>query len=73
MMGDSKSYRVRWLGVLVAACCATLPASATGSGQNTASREFQKTLTLSENQTLSVQNKFGDVHVHGGNGREVRI
>lgn len=36
-------------------------------------RDFQKTLSLSPGQSLSVEHKFGEVKLHGEPGREVRI
>ncbi len=50
-----------------------LPAFAEGHAQDTATRNFEKTLTLGANQTFAMEHKFGDVHIHGENGREVRI
>jgi hypothetical protein len=73
MTDDSRSCRGRILPVLLGVCLVALPASGAGSLQNTATREFQKSLTLGEGQTLSLQNKYGDVHLHGGGSREVKI
>ena len=49
------------------------PALAGNAAQETATRHFDKTLTLAANQTFSMENKFGDVHIHGESGREVKI
>ncbi len=46
---------------------------ATNYGQNSATKQFQKTLTLGEGQTLSMDHKFGDVRIHGEGGRDVKI
>jgi DUF4097 and DUF4098 domain-containing protein YvlB len=54
-------------------CCALLLAPITRGGQENASRSFEKTLTLGVNQTLSLESKFGQVTIHGENGREARI
>ena len=42
-------------------------------GKARATKEFQKTLTLGTGQTVSLTNKYGDVHIHGDNGRDVKI
>jgi len=57
---------------VVIACVLTLPAAAS-TGQDTASRQFQKTLPLAAGQTLSIENKFGEVRIHGENSREAVI
>jgi DUF4097 and DUF4098 domain-containing protein YvlB len=36
-------------------------------------RTFEKTVTLTGNQGLSLDNRFGSVHVSGGSGHEVKI
>ncbi|HTQ96898.1 MAG TPA: hypothetical protein VMH89_08830, partial [Candidatus Acidoferrum sp.] len=70
----SEGIRVRKFGIgLLIGCLMALPVLANGPGQNTASRDFQKTLTLGAGQTVSLTNKFGDVHFHGENGRDVKI
>ena len=43
------------------------------AAQDTATRSFEKTLTLAPNQTLSLESKFGEVRIHGENGREAKI
>jgi hypothetical protein len=43
------------------------------AAQDTATRNFEKTLTLGANQTLSLESKFGEVRIHGENGREAKI
>lgn len=74
MIRASRSLRVGKIGIVfVTAWLIVLPAQGKNFGQNTATREFQKTLTLEGNQTVSLQHKFGDVHIHAENGREVRI
>ena len=66
--------RVRKFGIVVMlGCLGTLPVWAKSAGQNTATRQFQKTLSLGENQTVSLTHKYGDARIHGGNGREVKI
>jgi hypothetical protein len=60
--------------ILLAGCIAALPVLANGLGQSTATKQFQKTLTLgTADQTVSLTHKYGDVRIHGENGREVRI
>ncbi|MGB2627693.1 MAG: hypothetical protein WAK20_12970 [Candidatus Acidiferrum sp.] len=43
------------------------------AAQETATRTFEKTLTLGANQTLSLETKFGEVHIHGENGHEAKV
>jgi len=43
------------------------------AAQDTATRTFEKTLTLGTNQTFNLESKFGEVRIHGENGREARI
>src|SRR3974390_1454933 len=47
--------------------------TSTPAAQDTATRTFEKTLTLGANQTLSLESKFGEVRMHGENGREAKI
>jgi len=43
---------------LLIACALVLPAAAADSGQDSASRQFQKTLPLAAGQTLSIENNL---------------
>jgi hypothetical protein len=52
---------------------ANAPLRATSSAQNGVQRDFQKTVTLSGNQGVSLDHRFGKVQVHGESGHEVRI
>jgi hypothetical protein len=52
---------------------AGLFASGLQAAQDTATRNFEKTLTLGANQTLSLESKFGEVHIRGESGREAKI
>jgi len=62
------------IGIAVMAGCLTaVPLFANTFGQNTSTKQFQKTLTLGQAQTVSLTNKFGDVRIHGENGRDVKI
>jgi hypothetical protein len=56
------------LGVLL-----VWPAGATNSSQDTATREFRKTVSLSAGQTFSIESKFGSIRIHGENSREADI
>src|SRR5713226_2281918 len=71
------SWRRNWVAlfrVAFVSSLATLPAMAAGPpGQEEVSRDFQKTVTLGSGQSLRVENKFGEVRVHGEAGRDVRI
>jgi len=58
---------------LTALCTTALPAAGAPGGQDTATREFQRTLTLGAGQTFSVEHKFGEVRIHSEGGREVKI
>ncbi len=50
-----------------------LPVWGSYPGQHTATRDFEKTLTLGADQTFAMEHKFGEVRIHGENGREVKI
>ena len=56
--------------VLLASGMLALGANA---AQQTATRSFEKSLTMGANQTFSLETKFGEVRIHGENGREVKI
>src|SRR6266851_9230266 len=49
------------------------PALAANPGQEQISKDFQKTVTLSAGQSVSVEHKFGEIKLHGEAGREVKI
>jgi DUF4097 and DUF4098 domain-containing protein YvlB len=68
------SHFARKFGIVfMMGCLAALPALGNGFGQSSATRQFQKTLTLGANQTVSLTHKYGDVRIHGENGRDVKI
>jgi hypothetical protein len=70
----TRSFFVGKFGMVVMAGFLTaLPLVGESLGQSTATKEFQKTLTLGASQTVSLTNKYGDVHFHGDNGRDVKI
>jgi DUF4097 and DUF4098 domain-containing protein YvlB len=74
MNAVTRSFGGRKLGIIVmVGCLSALPAAGRTFGQSTSTKEFQKTLTLEANQTVSLTNKFGDVRIHGEGGRDVRI
>lgn len=50
-----------------------VPADAANRGQEQITRDFQKTLTLGSGQSFRIENKFGEVRLHGESGREVKI
>src|SRR5580693_6883651 len=53
---------------------AASPRFAAGSNaQEEVTRNFDKTLTLGDGQSVRIEHKFGEVKVHGESGREVRI
>ena len=60
-------------GLFLVWAAAALPVLAGRSGQSTATKEFQQTLTLGSNQTVSVDHKYGEVRIHAEGGRDVRI
>ena len=68
------SMAVRSVAVAALALCVyAMPAPAANPAQSTATRNFEKTLTLGANQTFAMEHKFGEVRIHGENGREVKI
>jgi DUF4097 and DUF4098 domain-containing protein YvlB len=60
-------------GAAILASCATAPFAAANPGQDQVSRDFQKTLPLGPGQSFQIENKFGEVRIHGESGREVKI
>jgi hypothetical protein len=42
-------------------------------GQQEVTKDFQKTLPLPSGQSFRIENKFGEVRLHGESGREVKI
>ncbi len=70
--GDSP--RVKTL-LCVTAFLAVMPltGAAANPGQEQVTRDFQKTLTLGAGQSFRIENKFGEVRIHGESGRELRI
>jgi len=57
----------------VALLLSAVPARANRKVQNEVTRDFQKTVTLSGNQGVSLDHRFGKVTIHGESGREVKI
>jgi DUF4097 and DUF4098 domain-containing protein YvlB len=70
-------YRRRSLGafagVAVLSAFAVTQVAAANPGEDQVSRDFQKTLPLSPGQSFQIENKFGEVRIHGESGREVKI
>jgi len=59
-------------------CAATLlvmstTARAATPGQQQVTRDFQKTLSLPSGQSFRIENKFGEIRIHGESSREVKI
>ncbi len=60
-------------------CAATLlavtasPARAANPGQEQVTRDFQKTLSLGARQSFRIENKFGEILIHGESSRELKI
>jgi hypothetical protein len=58
-------------------CFAALLGLAVGAaanpGQEQVRRDFQKTLSLGGGQSFRIENKFGEVRIHGESGRELKI
>src|SRR6266404_6440435 len=55
------------LGVAVA------PAAGANPGQEQVTRDFLKNLSLGAGQSFRIENKFGEVRIHGESGRELKI
>ena len=49
------------------------PALTANPAQEQITRDFQKTLTLGAGQSFRIENKFGQVRIHGESGRDVKI
>jgi len=66
-------YTQRATRTVAALLLATFPASAAPAAQQELSRDFQKTISLAAGQSVRIENKFGEVKVHGESGRDVKI
>ena len=55
--------------------CVILAAPVAGAtpGQQEVIRDFQKTLPLASGQSFHIENKFGEVRLHGESGRDLKI
>ena len=62
-----------WLCAAVLVLGTGGPALGKDPAQREITRDFQKTVALSGNQGLSLDHRFGQVHLHGDSGHEVRI
>jgi DUF4097 and DUF4098 domain-containing protein YvlB len=74
--------RLRFVALLVAACAFLIVpmtkaapggAAAPNPAQEQVSRVFQKSMSLGAGGSFSIENKFGEVRVHGESNREVNI
>jgi hypothetical protein len=61
------------LVVQVLALGASVPLLAAVPAQEQVARDFQKTLTLGVAQSFRIENKFGQIRIHGESGRDVKI
>jgi hypothetical protein len=63
----------------VLVCAATLlaitvpSAGAANPGQEQVTRDFQKTLSLGAGQSFRIENKFGQISIHGESSRDLKI
>ena len=69
-----------WLGRRRTLLCAAIllavtasPARASNPGQEQVTRDFQKTLSLGAGQSFRIENKFGEIRIHGESSRELKI
>jgi hypothetical protein len=69
-----------WSGKCRALLCAASllvvsasPAHAASHGQEQVTRDFQKTLSLGAGQSFRIENKFGEIRIHGESGRDLKI
>ncbi len=60
-------------GAAVLSSFAVTQAAPANPGQEQVSRDFQKTLPLGPGASFQIENKFGEVRIHGESGREVKI
>lgn len=49
------------------------PARPASYGQEQITRDFQKTLSLNAGQSFRIENKFGEIRIHGESSRELKI
>jgi len=50
-----------------------LPVTAANPGQEQVTRDFLRTLSLGTGQSFHIENKFGEVRIHGESSRELKI
>lgn len=73
---ENQNQGARVCRALAAGCLlliAASGASAANSPEDQVQRTFEKTFPLTGNQGLSLDNRFGNVHVTGGSGHDVKI
>jgi len=68
----SSKRRARLCAVTLLAVSAS-PARAANPGQEQVTRDFQKTLSLGAGQSFRIENKFGEIRIHGESSRELKI
>jgi hypothetical protein len=65
--------RGAWLCAASLLAVMASPAHAASHGQEQVTRDFQKTLSLGAGQSFRIENKFGEIRIHGESGRELKI
>jgi len=75
-----QTARSLWSGkryaLLAAATLLAVTASSTSAsnpGQEQVTRDFQRTLSLGAGQSFRIENKFGEIRIHGESSRELKI
>ena len=64
---------ISFAGAALLSALAVTPSTAANPGQDQVSRDYQKTLPLGPGQSFQIDNKFGEVNIHGDSSREVKI
>ncbi len=80
MIGTFRHFGTCGMRALFAIACFGLPTlvvvpavGAAKAAQEQVSKDFQKTVTIGAGQGIHVEHKFGEVKIHGEQGRDVKI
>jgi len=67
------NHRRRTASAALLAAAIFCPGASARTGQETATREFQKSVPLAAGQTFAIESKFGEIRIHGSNSQEAAI
>jgi DUF4097 and DUF4098 domain-containing protein YvlB len=73
VIGNLRTRRYRAMGLVAALLMGATAANASNNPEDQVQKSFEKTVALTGTQGLSLDNRFGSVHVSGGSGHDVKI